>query len=128
MSKEFRNVSKVGYMLHNGGLEFKRISDTEFEYRTTLQEYHMNSAGVTHGGFIMSVLDSGMGTAAHSVIEGKAVTITLDIKFISGSKAGQEIIGYAKIKKKTKSLIFMQGELTSDGTTLATAEGIWKVL
>jgi uncharacterized protein (TIGR00369 family) len=128
MSKEFRNISKVGYMLHNGGLEFKRISDTEFEYRTTLQEYHMNSAGVTHGGFIMSVLDSGMGTAAHSVIEGKAVTITLDIKFISGSKAGQEIIGYAKIKKKTKSLIFMQGELTSDGTTLATAEGIWKVL
>jgi uncharacterized protein (TIGR00369 family) len=128
MSKEFRNISKVGYMLHNGGLEFKRISDTEFEYRTTLQQYHMNSAGVTHGGFIMSVLDSGMGTAAHSVIEGKAVTITLDIKFISGSKAGQEIIGYAKIKKKTKSLIFMQGELTSDGTTLATAEGIWKVL
>jgi uncharacterized protein (TIGR00369 family) len=128
MSKEFRNISKVGYMLHNGGLEFKRISDSEFEYRTTLQEYHMNSAGVTHGGFIMSVLDSGMGTAAHSVIEGKAVTITLDIKFISGSKAGQEIIGYAKIKKKTKSLIFMQGELTSDGTTLATAEGIWKVL
>ena len=128
MSKEFRNISKVGYMLHNGGLEFKRISDSEFEYRTTLQEYHMNSAGVTHGGFIMSVLDSGMGTAAHSVIEGKAVTITLDIKFISGSKTGQKIIGYAKIKKKTKSLIFMQGELTSDGTTLATAEGIWKVL
>ncbi len=128
MSKEFRNISKVGYMLHNGGLEFKRISDSEFEYRTTLQEYHMNSAGVTHGGFIMSVLDSGMGTAAHSIIEGKAVTITLDIKFISGSKTGQEIIGYAKIKKKTKSLIFMQGELTSDGTTLATAEGIWKVL
>ena len=128
MSKEFRNISKVGYMLHNGGLEFKRISDSEFEYRTTLQEYHMNSAGVTHGGFIMSVLDSGMGTAAHSIIEGKAVTITLDIKFISGSKTGQEIIGYAKIKKKTKSLIFMQGELTSDGATLATAEGIWKVL
>jgi acyl-coenzyme A thioesterase PaaI-like protein len=88
----------------------------------------MNAAGVTHGGFIMSVLDSGMGTAAHSVIDGKAVTITLDIKFISGSKSGQEIIGYAKIKKKTKSLIFMQGELKSNDITLATAEGIWKIL
>jgi uncharacterized protein (TIGR00369 family) len=128
MSKEFRNISKVGYMLHNGGLEFKKISDTEYEYRTTLKDFHMNAAGVTHGGFIMSVLDSGMGTAAHSVIDGKAVTITLDIKFISGSKSGQEIIGYAKIKKKTKSLIFMQGELKSNEATLATAEGIWKIL
>ena len=66
----------------------------------------MNAAGVTHGGFIMSVLDSGMGTAAHSVIDGKAVTITLDIKFILGSRSGQEIIGYAKIKKKL-NLLFL---------------------
>ena len=74
----------------------------------------MNAAGVTHGGYIMSVLDSGMGTAAHQVIDGIAVTITLDIKFISGSKVGEEIIGYA-VGRKTRSLIFMQGELTSNG-------------
>ena len=128
MSKEFRNISKVGYMLHNGGLEFKKISDSEYEYRTTLKDFHMNAAGMTHGGFIMSILDSGMGTSAHQVIDGVAATITLDIKFIGASKAGDEIIGYAKIKKQTKSLIFMQGELTTNGRTLATAEGIWKVI
>ena len=88
----------------------------------------MNAAGVTHGGYIMSVLDSGMKTAAHQVIDGVAVTITLDIKFIAGSKPGDEIVGFAKIKKQTRSLIFMQGELTSSGKTLATAEGIWKIL
>jgi len=115
-------------MLHNGGLEFKKISEDEYEYRTTLKDFHMNAAGVTHGGYIMSVLDSGMGTAAHQVIDGVAVTITLDIKFISGSKPGEEIIGYAKVKRKTRSLIFMQGELKSNGKTLATSEGIWKIL
>jgi len=115
-------------MLHNGGLEFKKISETEYEYRATLTDIHMNAAGSTHGGFLMSVLDSGMGTAVHQVIDGIAVTITLDIKFIAGSKSGDEIIGYAKIKKQTRSLIFMQGELVSNGKTLATAEGIWKVI
>ena len=128
MDREFRNISKVGYMLHNGGLEFKKISETEYEYRATLKNIHMNAAGSTHGGFLMSVLDSGMGTAVHQVIDGIAVTITLDIKFIAGSKSGDEIIGYAKIKKQTRSLIFMQGELVSNGKTLATAEGIWKVI
>jgi len=128
MDREFRNISKVGYMLHNGGLEFKKISETEYEYRATLKDIHMNAAGSTHGGFLMSVLDSGMGTAVHQVIDGIAVTITLDIKFIAGSKSGDEIIGYAKIKKQTRSLIFMQGELVSNRKTLATAEGIWKVI
>ena len=41
MSKEFRNISKVGFMLHNGGLEFKKISEDEYEYRTTLKDFHM---------------------------------------------------------------------------------------
>lgn len=115
-------------MKHNGGLVFRKLSDSEYEYKTTLQDYHMNSAGVTHGGYVMSMLDSGMGTAAHQIIEGGAVTISLNINFIGGSKPGDEIVGYAKIKKQTRSLIFMYGELKCNEKLLATAEGIWKIL
>ena len=97
---EFRNISKVGFMKHNGGLEFRKISNDEYEFKPEIQDYHINAGGVTHGGFIMSMLDSGMGTAAHQVIEGKAVTISLNTNFIGGSKAGDKIIGFAKIKKK----------------------------
>jgi uncharacterized protein (TIGR00369 family) len=128
MEKEFRNISKVGYMKHNGGLEFKKLSDTEFEYTTTLKDFHMNASGTTHGGFIMSILDSGMGTSAHQFIDGVAVTISLNINFIGASKPGDKILGYAKVKKQTKSLIFMYGELKCNERLLATAEGIWKVI
>lgn len=126
--EEFRNISKVGFMKHNGGLEFRKISDTEYEYTTTIQEMHMNAGGVTHGGYVMSMLDSGMGTAAHQVIDGGAVTINLNINFIGGSKPGDVILGHAKIKKQTRSLIFMYGELKCKDKLLATAEGIWKIL
>ena len=125
---EFRDISKVGFMKHNGGLEFRKISDDEYEFKTEIQDYHINSGGVTHGGFIMSMLDSGMGTAAHQVIEGSAVTISLNTNFISGSKAGDKIIGLAKIKKKTRSLIFMYGQLKCEDKLLASAEGIWKII
>ena len=129
MSKEFRNISKVGYMLHNGGLEFKKISETEYEFKSVINENHLNAAGITHGGYLSALIDAGAGTAAHRSAENApCVTISLDIKFIGASKAGDEIIGYAKIKKQTKSLIFMQGELKTSGRTLATAEGIWKVI
>ena len=125
---EFRNISKVGFMKHNGGLEFRKISDDEYEFKTEIKDYHINAGGVTHGGFIMSMLDSGMGTAAHQVIEGKAVTISLNTNFIGGSKAGDKIIGFAKIKKKTRSLIFMYGDLKCEDKLLARAEGIWKII
>jgi acyl-coenzyme A thioesterase PaaI-like protein len=126
--ENFRNISKVGFMKHNGGLEFRKISDTEYEYTTTLQDFHMNASGTTHGGYIMSVLDSGMGTSAHQFIKGIAVTISLNINFIGGSKPGDIILGYAKMKKQTSSLIFMYGELKCNDRLLATAEGIWKVI
>jgi len=74
------------------------------------------------------MLDSGMGTSAHQVIKGRAVTISLNTNFIGGSKVGDKIIGYAKIKKQTNSLIFMYGELKSKDKLIATAEGIWKIL
>tara|TARA_B100000989_G_scaffold52403_1_gene34956 strand:+ start:2072 stop:2455 length:384 start_codon:yes stop_codon:yes gene_type:complete len=127
MSK-FRNISKVGFMKHNGGLEFRKLSENEYEFKTEIQDYHINAGGVTHGGYIMSMLDSGMGTAAHQLIEGSAVTISLNTNFIGGSKAGDKIIGFAKIKKKTRSLIFMYGQLKCEDKLLASAEGIWKII
>jgi len=128
MEENFRNISKVGYMKHNGGLEFRKLSETEYEYTTTLQDFHMNASGTTHGGFIMSILDSGMGTSAHQFIKGVGVTISLNINFIGASKPGDVIKGYAKMKKQTSSLIFMYGELKCEDRLLATAEGIWKVI
>jgi acyl-coenzyme A thioesterase PaaI-like protein len=126
--EKFRDISKVGYMKHNGGLEFRKISDTEYEFTTVLQDFHMNASGTTHGGYIMSVLDSGMGTSAHQFIGGVAVTISLNTNFIGASKPGDKILGYAKMKKQTSSLLFMYGELKCDDRLLATAEGIWKVI
>ena len=43
-------------------------------------------------------------------------------------KAGDKIIGFAKIKKKTRSLIFMYGDLKCEDKLLASAEGIWKII
>ena len=49
MSKEFEQISlKSGFMKHNGGLLFKEISKTEFEFKTIVKENHLNTIGITH--------------------------------------------------------------------------------
>ena len=49
-------------------------------------------------------------------------------KFISTVKLGQELIGTTKIQKKTKSMVFLTCELTTENKIVATASGVWKIL
>ena len=130
MSQDFEQIStKPGFMKHNGGLLFRTISKNEFEFKTTIKENHLNAAGITHGGFIAALVDAGAGTAAHrSADNNPCVTISLELKFISAIKLGQELFGRTKIQKKTKSMIFLTCELTAANKIVATASGVWKIL
>ena len=130
MNNEFEQLSlKPGFMKHNGGLLFKTISEREYEFKTVINENHLNAAGITHGGFIAAVIDAGAGTAAHRAADkNPCVTISLELKFISAIKLGQELFGKTKIQKKTKSMVFLTCELTAANKIVATASGVWKIL
>ena len=130
MTKEFEQISiKAGFMKHNGGVMFRSISNTEFEFKSTIKENHLNAAGITHGGYLAALVDAGAGTAAHrSTDNAPCVTISLDLKFIGISKIGDEIIGNVKILKKTKTLVFLFCELKCDNKIITSASGVWKIL
>ena len=130
MSDNFEQISiKPGFMKHNGGVLFRAISDNEYEFKSLVKKSHLNAIGITHGGYLSALIDSGAGTAAHRAA-GKVpcVTISLDIKFIGASKEGDEIIGHTRILKKTKTLIFLFCELKCNERIITSASGIWKIL
>ena len=130
MPKQFEQISiKNGFMKHNGGLLFKEISENEYEFKTIIKENHLNGIGITHGGYISSIIDSGAGTSAYrSANNSPCVTISLDIKFIGATKLGDEITGFVKILKRTKSMIFLICHLKNNKKIIASASGIWKIL
>ena len=130
MENKFEQISlKPGFMKHNGGLLFRNISETEYEFKSKINENHLNAAGITHGGYIAALIDAGAGTSAHrSANDAPCVTISLDLKFIGASKTDDEIIGKTKILKKTNTLIFLFCELFCNEKIIASASGIWKIL
>ena len=130
MNKNFEQISlKPGFMKHNGGILFKNISEKEYEFKATINENHLNAAGITHGGFIAAFVDAGAGTAAHRAAnQSPCVTISLDLKFISAVHLNQELIGKTIIQKKTKTMVFLTCELTASNKIVATASGVWKIL
>ena len=130
MDNKFEQISiKPGFMKHNGGILFKTISETEYEFKTTINRNHLNAAEITHGGYLSALIDAGAGTAAHRA-SGNApcVTISLDLKFIGASKLEDEVIGFTRILKKTNTLIFLFCELKCNNKIITSASGIWKIL
>ena len=112
-----------------GGLELKQISDTQYEFIVEVKEMHLNTGKIAHGGFLSTIADTGMGTAAHKVAGNKrCVTINLDIKFISSGKLNDKLKGKVKILKKTNTLIFISCEISNSSDIVASASGTWKIL
>tara|TARA_B100001094_G_C18107173_1_gene759055 strand:+ start:800 stop:1225 length:426 start_codon:yes stop_codon:yes gene_type:complete len=130
MSDKFEQISlKKGFMKHNGGVLFRTISETEYEFKTIINENHLNAAGITHGGYLSALIDAGAGTAAHRATDNApCVTISLDLKFIGSSKIGDEIVGFTKILKKTNTLVFLFCELKCNNKIITSASGVWKIL
>ena len=105
MENNFEPISKVsGFMKHNGGLLFRDLSETEFEFKSTIQKIHLNRRDITHGGFICSLIDAGAGTAVYRASNNQScVTVSLDVKFIAPSRLGDEINGKVTIGRMAAS-------------------------
>ena len=118
-----------GFMKHLGGLELKQISHTQYEFIVEVKEMHLNTGKIAHGGFLSTIADTGMGTAAHRVAgDRRCVTINLDMKFISAGQLGDKLEGNVNILKKTKTLVFINCEISNDKDIVVSASGTWKIL
>ena len=129
MIKKDMDETNQGFMKHLGGLDLKKIDDTKYEFSVKVKEMHLNTGKIAHGGFLSTIADTGMGTAAHRVAgDRRCVTINLDVKFISAGMLNDNLKGAIKILKKTKTLVFINCEISNDKGIVVSASGTWKIL
>ena len=129
MIKQSMDETNKGFMKHLGGLDLKKIDEANYEFTVKVQSMHLNTGNIAHGGFLSTIADTGMGTAAHRIAGDKrCVTINLDIKFISAGMLGDKLVGKVKILKKTKTLVFISCEISNSSDIVTSASGTWKIL
>jgi uncharacterized protein (TIGR00369 family) len=128
MIKKIMDETKTGFMSHVGGLDFKKIDDNNYSFSTVVKEINLNSGKIAHGGYLSTIADTGMGTAAHTITNKRCVTISLEMKFISAALVNQTLRGKVIIQRKTKSLVFVSCEIFNSEGVVITASGVWKIL
>ena len=127
MIKKIMDETKIGFISHVGGLKFKKIDENNYSFSSTIKEIHLNSGEIAHGGYLSTIADTGMGTAAHVISNKRCVTISLEVKFISAALLHQTLNGKIKIQKKTKSLVFITCEIFNSKGIVVIASGVWKI-
>lgn len=107
----------------------RESDDGKQSFLVYIQNHHLNRGRSVHGGMLLNFCDISLGRAARWAVGGKALsTISLQCDFVSMAPCDAWLEATSRVTRKTPALIFVSGELYSQGNLVMTASGVWKVL
>ena len=87
---------------------------------------HLNPHGAVHGGLLATMLDVAMGEAVAQAGGDRPVTVALTVTYLEPGRPGR-LEATARVRKRGKRLLIVEGEVTQDGDVLADALGTFSV-
>ena len=127
-SDGWKMVETTGFIQLIGPLWQRKI-DGEHEYALVAEDKHHNRRGLVQGGVLMTFADRTCGMTARFVTDKPTMaTIQLDVHFVESGKIGETLISRPRVVRATRSLIFVNTEVTVDRRVIATANGVFKIL
>jgi len=125
---EWRDIKGYGFQELIGPIQLADLPRGEMAFALKLDDRHTNANGVCHGGVMMSVADSSMGSCAFASAGKPVATIDFECDFLAAGKIGEMLYGTAKIARKARNFIFMEADMYCGERRVLRASGIWAVL
>jgi len=120
---------KFGGLIGTIGPLLARRDGDSWRYGLRTGAAHANPIGVIHGGTLMTLLDQTATLVAVWLTGEKAVmTVQLDTRFLAPAQVGELIEGVARLRHRTRTLLFLDAELSVDGRPVADASVIMKIV
>ena len=115
------------------GINFTKFEEGIAEAEVTVDSSWTNPFGIAHGGFLFSILDEVLGSAACSALDKPIYkdikvlsTTNHDIFFHSPALPNDKLIVKANVVSARKNMIFVEGFIYKDNSILvAESKGIW---
>ena len=127
-SDGWKMVDTTGFIQLIGPL-WQRQMDGKYEYALVAEDKHHNRRGLVQGGVLMTFADRTCGmTARHITGKHTMATIQLDVHFVEAGKIGETLVSRPRVVRATRSLIFVNTEVTVDRRCIAMASGVFKIL
>ena len=93
------------------------------------QRHANNHMGTVHGGVLMTFADVALGYGAVEQLGGAyCATVQLQAHMVATPKVGEFISCRPEVIRRTRAMLFMRGLILADDRTVASVDGIWKIL
>lgn len=114
------------FTTHNGPI-FQRVDESgAFEHAFFALPRHCNGLGIVHGGMLTTFLDGVLAGAVFAQKGGAAVTIHLSVDFLSMARAGDWVFGDARVTRRTKDVVFVEGRVRVGERDVIRGSGVFK--
>lgn len=107
---------------------FHRNLDDCVQHAFFAEHRHTNGMGLVHGGMMTAFLDGLLAAAVFRGAQRPAVTIHLSVDFLHMTRAGEWVIGEARLTRTTQEVAFAEGRAFVGGRDLVRATGIFKLM
>ncbi len=115
-------MTLVGPLLRSTNPEGPRL------YAPQTGDAHKNLIGLVHGGVLTSLLDQVIAMTAWQAADRRpTVTIQMDTRFLGPARAGDFLMAGARVRQATRSLLFVDAEITCADRLIASATAIMKI-
>lgn len=113
------------------GVSWSKLLDGRPIVGLPAEEHLANdNLGIVHGGAIMTFADIALGCGTAHATGGQAhfVTAQMQVYFTAAAQVGDFITCHPEVVRKTSSLIFIRGLIEASGRTVASVDGMFKLL
>ena len=120
----------AGFVGANGSL-FSREDEGSIRFGFVVEQRHCNPFDTCHGGWLATLADVQLFYQAHKLtgIERKdLVTVSLSLDYLGAAKLGEWVEGEARLVRRTRSLVFMDGLARTDARPVIRANGTFHIL
>ncbi|KLN60562.1 hypothetical protein WH96_12765 [Kiloniella spongiae] len=98
----------------------------------TIADYHLNSAGIMHGGVLATLIDTACGyTLIHNPDPAKrrrAVTLSLNTQFTASAQSGDKLLATGTLKGGGKHIKFLSCDVKNQhGQLIGHGEAVMKL-
>lgn len=111
---------------------WRRESPDHVELGLIVAEHHCNNhLGTIHGGVIMTFADIALGYGVSQLLGEQrynSVTTSLQTQFVAVARVGEFIFCQPEVIHRGRQTVFVRGLIQTSAKTVASAEGIWKIL
>jgi uncharacterized protein (TIGR00369 family) len=131
VAKKYWSESGGHSLAHRLKINPVTVAKGSAAFEVTIEEMHLRSMGIAHGGLVSTLLDSVLGCACWTLAPAghHVVTVQLNINFIRPAWLGEKLIATSEVRHAGQMTAVSRGEArTAEGSLVAAATGTFMYL